>query len=224
MNFESYKNIRDLGGRRLKSGGMTRYGVFARSNLALTLGGGERDRLRSLGFTTVIDLRTPEETVRYPHPLEGAEGFTYAKLSLDYWLRDCFHTPSESAAYYHMLLDFHANVRAVMEALAGAPGGAIFNCYAGKDRTGVVSALLFLAAGACDDEIIDDYHATLANLWPGIDEGSLIGEKLVPHSEVMRIFLEVFRAKYGDIGGYFDAAGISRRTLDTLGAKLAGDN
>lgn len=223
MKFESFRNIRDLGGLRLKSGAVTRQGVFARSDLPLTMTESDKALLLELGFTTVIDLRTHDEAIKYPHPLERAEGFTYRNLRLDYWLRDSFYTPSESAAYYHMLLDFHSNVKPVMEALAEAPQSAIFNCYAGKDRTGTVAALLLLAAGVCDEEIIDDYHKTLTNLWPGRPEEKLKHHKLIPHAEVMRIFLDTFYAKYGDIGGYFDVAGISHDTLKTLRAKLTGE-
>lgn len=222
MKFTNYRNFRDLGGYRLISGGVTLPGVFARSDLALKLTDEEKSYLSAAGFTTLIDLRTPDEAMNYKHALDGEPGFSYHNLRLDNWLRDLFYTPEESATYYHMLLRITDNARVVLTKAAEPEGGVLINCHAGKDRTGTISALILMSAGVEETEIIADYHKTLGNLLPGVPEEELRYHRLVPHAETMRIFLEMFRQRYGDIGGYFDYAGIDRSVLERIRAKLTG--
>ncbi len=219
-NFTSVANFRDLGGYRTKSGGTTKYGAFARSDLPKTLTSGEIEALRAAGYTTVIDLRTPEETIVFRHALCGVPGFRYYNLKLDNWLRACFYGPWETAVYYHMLLALTGNVRAIFEVLAEAKGGTIINCYSGKDRTGTVSALLLMIAGAEDSEIVSDYTKSLPNIWPGMSEEELRRHRLVSVAEAMEIFLDMFREKYGDVRTYLSMTGLAPVAYDKIKAKL----
>lgn len=218
--FTNLRNIRDLGGHVTASGKVTKFGVFARSDLPKTLISDEVEAIRTAGFTTVLDLRTPEETIKFRHALDGEAGFIYHNKKFDNWLRADFYGPEESAIYYHMLLAFHENVRAIFKVLAEADGGVIFNCYAGKDRTGTTAALLLMLAGVSDDEIANDYHKTVVNLWPGIEENKLRKFSLIPHKETMIIFLDMFNKKYGGIDDYFKLAGIPALILERIRAKL----
>lgn len=222
MNFEftSIKNFRDLGGLRLTGGGLTRHGVFARSDLPKTLKPEELDALREGGFTTVIDLRIPDEMLCFPHALEHAEGFDYHPLKLDNWLRDRFYTPSESAAYYHMLLAYKDNLLPILTLCADAGTGVFFNCYAGKDRTGVLAALLLLLAGVCDEDIIADYRATYDSFWGGVPEEKMKFRRLVPVAENMVIFLDIFRRKYGDAESYCRSIGLDNEKINKIRRKL----
>lgn len=219
-NFTSIANFRDLGGYRTKTGGITKFGAFARSDLPKTLTRGEVEALRAAGYTTVVDLRTPEETIIFKHALCGEPGFTYYNLKFDNWLRASFYCPWETAIYYHMLLALTGNVRAIFEVLAESEGGTIINCYSGKDRAGTVSALLLMIAGAEDGEIVSDYHKSLANLWPGRSAGELRGHRLVPIAEAMEIFLDMFQKKYGDVGQYLSMTGLAPEAVDKIKAKL----
>jgi protein-tyrosine phosphatase len=64
-----------------------------------------------------------------------------------------------------MLTFLHDNVRGVLSAIADAEGGVIFNCHAGKDRTGITAAICLLLAGVEDRDIIDDYAKTYTAYW-----------------------------------------------------------
>ncbi|MGI6167858.1 MAG: tyrosine-protein phosphatase [Eubacteriales bacterium] len=222
MNFKftSIANFRDLGGYRTKTGGRTKYGAFARSDLPKTLTREETDALRAAGYTTVVDLRTPEETIINKNALCGEPGFNYYNLKLDNWLRASFYGPWETAVYYHMLLALTGNVWAIFEVLAEAEGGTIINCYSGKDRTGTVSALLLMIAGVEDSEIVSDYHKTLPNIWPGMSPEELRGHRLVAVAEAMEIFLDMFREKYGDVEHYFSLTGLAPEAIAKIRAKL----
>ncbi len=220
FKFTSFNNIRDLGGHATASGGVTKHGVFARSDLARDILPEEIEALRAAGFTTMLDLRTPDEVLKYRHALDGVPGFKYHNQKFDYWLRADFYGPFESATYYHFLLTYTENVKAIFEFIAAAEGGLLFNCYAGKDRTGTVAALLLMLAGVPDDAICADYHKTLANLYGGCDEAELKNRPLVPHAETMAIFLDTFRKKYGDVDSYFKTVGLPGAALEKIRARF----
>jgi protein-tyrosine phosphatase len=220
FSFTNMRNYRDLGGHATSSGKITKYGVFARSDQPKMLTREEIEALRSAGFTTVLDLRTPEETIKFKHPLDGEPGFRYYNRKFDNYLRADFYGPEESAIYYNMLLAYRDNAWAIFTVLAEADGGVVFNCYAGKDRTGTTAALLLMLAGVPDSEIAEDYHKTLANLWPGIEEEKLRKYSLIPHGETMELFIDMFRKKYGDAESYLKLTGLPGSAVERIKAKL----
>jgi protein-tyrosine phosphatase len=138
--------------------------VLIRSDAPLAIGPEGRAALRTVGIRTAIDLREPVERrldppdfdglglTRHEQPVFG-EGF---QLSHDITL----------AEVYRRLLDERGDrLTAVVRRLA-APGAlpALVFCSAGKDRTGLVSALTLGAIGVSEDEIIRDYAVTEENM------------------------------------------------------------
>ena len=96
-------NFRDLGGYRLKNGGTTRCGAIARSNILLNASEEDIAYLKSMGFTTIVDLRTEMELEKNPHQLSDHPDFTYIHAKCDNWWRDPFYGVEESAMYYMTL-------------------------------------------------------------------------------------------------------------------------
>lgn len=214
-------NFRDLGGYRLKQGGVTRTGVFARSNIILEITPEETEMLKQKGFTTIVDLRTAEEIDKYRHQLRDVPGFTYLHRKCDNWWRDPFYSPEESAMYYIMLTLLKDNIRGVLSTLADAEGGAMFNCHAGKDRTGTTAALLLMIAGVEDKDIIDDYAKTYTARWGDTPREKLIGkQRLLPLPENMEIFLAMFKAKYGTVDEYCAWIGMPKKKVEKIRGKF----
>ncbi len=214
-------NFRDLGGLRLKSGGTTRHGVFARSNIIQEITPQETESLKAQGYRNIIDLRTPAELEKYPHILANDPSFNYINAKCDNWWRDPFYSPEEAAMYYMMLMLLHDNIRNILTLLADAEGGTIFNCHAGKDRTGVTAALLLLAAGAEDSEIIADYAKTYPARWGDTPpEDILMKYPLIPIAQNMELFLAMFRARFTDIEGYCRFIGLPSEKLSAIRRKL----
>ena len=158
-------NFRDLGGYRLKNGGTTKCGAIARSNILLHATEEDFAKLKALGFTTIVDLRTEMELEKHVHQLSNHPDFTYIHAKCDNWWRDPFYGVEESAMYYMMLVLLYDNIRGVLTAIADAKSGVVFNCHAGKDRTGITAALCLMIAGAEDRDIIDDYAKTYDSYW-----------------------------------------------------------
>jgi protein-tyrosine phosphatase len=135
------------------------------------------------------------------------------------------------AELYVSLLDGgRERMREVFEELTEAEGLRLFNCTAGKDRTGVVAMLLLELGGSVDEAILADYAASSANMTGliarqtaalrerGIEVPTYIFES---RPEDMLVALEHLRAAYGSASGYLSACGLSRASIARLEAILA---
>ena len=181
-------NLRDLGGLRRVDGSVTPYGVFLRSENvdAVTERGWEQ--LRALGVRTVVDLRQPGERERDANgrprwlttravDLDGLENDEFWK---DYWENGLVGT----ALYYvpHLIAMPERSGTALSAIVTAPPGGVLFHCMGGRDRTGMIAMLLLLAARVDPEEIVSDYmetvrrgelraaHGRRPNDEPGIEE------------------------------------------------------
>lgn len=218
-------NFRDLGGYRRKNGSLTKCGAIARSNILLDATEEEIAKIKALGFTTIVDLRTEAELEKYPHALREHPDFTYVHAKCDNWWRDPFYSAEESAMYYMMLTFLHDNMRGVLTAIADAEGGVVFNCHAGKDRTGTTAALCLLLAGVEDRDIIDDYALTYTARWGNQPVDELLGkQKLLPIPENMEMFLAMFRARYGTVEEYCRIIGLPLEKMLAIRRKLTGED
>ncbi|MER5812486.1 tyrosine-protein phosphatase [Streptomyces sp. NPDC002033] len=233
--FERLHNFRDLGGYRSRDGRTLAHGRLYRADSLGKLRGADWDRFLELGIRTVIDLRYPweiEAKGRIPQP----ERFTYANLSIE-------HRPYDQAAIdpaldpWRYLADRFAEVaedgveeiRRAIELIADGPGPAVFHCTSGKDRTGLVAALVLTLLEVPEEEILADFALTelaterlvadwrAANpartlLWPSYGRAPAV---------VMSLVLADLTSRYGSPGGYLtDAVGITPDVVARLRARL----
>mgnify|MGYP000304502768 FL=1 len=112
----------------------------------------------------------------------------------------------------------------VFECIANAPNGVIFNCSAGKDRSGVVSAILLLHAGVADDDIVENYVLTKHYIRKKLDylrkNTDLNMNIVTPCEDYMRKFLKKFRDEFGNTEKYFIRLGLSQKDIIKIRAKL----
>lgn len=163
-------NLRDLGGTAI-AGGRLRAGLAVRADDLATITEEDAARLVRDGLTSVIDLRSPLEVgitgrgplggypVAYHHlPLIPNVGSTMPKdaPALDHAHMGEMYLGMVAAAAPQLVTALHV--------IATAPGTTAFHCSAGRDRTGVLAAMLLLVLGASDEAIIADYARTGANM------------------------------------------------------------
>ena len=98
-----------------------------------------------LGITTVVDLRSKEEIERKPDPLAQEPGIRYLHCPLAGDGR--VPAPDEVPLSYMEMADGTGQMAGALQAITEAPQAVLFHCTAGKDRTGVVAALLLWVAG-----------------------------------------------------------------------------
>lgn len=200
-------NVRDLGGYLTDRGTEIPLRRFLRSDCLHRLAPGGTERLLDEGLRCVVDLRTQAETAQNPSLFDGLKGVEYVNIPL-------FDTLSPEALsavktpQTHPLLPFYVAaidrrgpaVREILSRMSGVDQGAVlFNCTAGKDRTGIIAALLLGLAGVSDSDIINDYALT---------------EQLIP--DLVAEFLALSRARGGDVESYATLLESPADTMDRM--------
>ena len=236
-------NVRDLGGIPTEDGGATRLGQIVRSdNVGRLTDAGWRD-LERHGVARIVDLRWPEELAEDPPRSVDVEvvhvsvlgpsiGEQLAYLrSLDEHI-DAVEDVAEHYAFSYV--DFLERNRdrfgRALAAVADAPGPVVIHCMGGKDRTGLVAALLLRLAGVSLEEIGRDYSLSEANLsvtlagWLDSAPDQLERrrrEKLsqTPAIAMTRVIADVER-RYGSVQGYLVAAGVLPDQIERLRDRL----
>lgn len=223
--LETTMNTRELGGYRTASGEYTRRGVLLRSDEPLCPSERDIAFLLEEHITTLIDLRGKQDTEKKPSPFARMSAFSYHNIPIE----EGSGIPESTAAVPHSYLAIAeaANSGDIYRCIAHAPEGALFHCAAGKDRTGVVSAVLLLLAGVSDGDIVRNYMLTreynqkrflrARRTCPDIDINIII-----PHEEYMEKFLQLFRDAYKAPERYLQAIGITREEIRYIRYKLTG--
>lgn len=178
LHFDGAHNVRDLGGLPLHDGGVVDCGKIVRGDTVVHLSPTGVEQLHAYGIRTVLDLRSPQEIdsdgVGHMSALYDAGDVVWDNVSLltaEQWHSDqvgrtrSVYTIAES--YYRYLEGGGAALaRALREGLAR--GGVYVHCAVGKDRTGVVAALVLDLAGVAHPHIAADYDLTTERLVPTI--------------------------------------------------------
>jgi protein tyrosine/serine phosphatase len=231
-------NFRDLGGYPLVDAGLTRWGSLFRSDSLHELTDTDVEVLRQLGLRTIIDLRMEVEVVKSGRGLLGSEPATYHHLSVideDGGESRGIPAPKDgdlSNRYmWYLEIGRDALVRAFNVLGEAANYPAVFHCAAGKDRTGVLAALVLDIVGVDREVIVEDYVLTasrmelvLERVLRSVGEGRRVDD--LPASAVsveaatMEGFLDRVDQRYGGARQWALAAGVPYESLDALSAFL----
>lgn len=152
--------------------------------------------LRSNNVRTVIDLREDEERQNRKCVLEDEEDFWYIAMPVTGGDR-VPDTPEDVPVTYVNMVD--EQMERILRTIEGADTNVLYFCNAGKDRTGVVSALLLRRLGYDNDYIIRDYMQSARNLQEMLNDyaaadSSVDVRVITPAREYMEAFLQ----KIGD--------------------------
>jgi protein tyrosine/serine phosphatase len=167
LKVEGLLNARDLGGLRRHDGTLTPRGVFYRSENVDRITTGGWQRLKDEGIKTVVDLRQPGERQRdvgrRPEWLTTCHVDLDGLDNLEFWADFRDNGLIGTALYYlpHLRTLPERAGAAVSAIVNAAPGGVLFHCMGGRDRTGMIAMLLLMAVDAEPDEIVDDYLTTV---------------------------------------------------------------
>lgn len=161
--FDGPSNVRDLGGLRTADGRWTRPGRIYRAAGLSSLTDADRVKWAELGIGLVVDLRTLAEREALPDSVESVHVPLLAESSATSSAGAEMATADDGLAflrgvYHSLVVDAAPEIGAVLELLAMSEGPAVFHCTAGKDRTGVIAALLLDAVGVRRQSIVEDYE------------------------------------------------------------------
>lgn len=239
IRLEGCLNFRDLGGYPTREGRRVRWGRLFRSDALHRLTPGDVARLRDeLRLGAVVDLRSRGElSLEGRGPLEHEPiRFHHIPLFDDGAATDdAAPTGSLAERYLGMLELAREAVVRVLETLARTPSPAVFHCAAGKDRTGVISALVLGLVGVEEDVIVADYALSQRNLERIIErlrelEGYQAMLELLPpetlhaNPETMAELLERLRERHGSVREYLAWAGLSETDARSLVDRLLEDS
>ncbi|MEV6925287.1 tyrosine-protein phosphatase [Dactylosporangium sp. NPDC051485] len=223
-------NFRDLGGYPAADGRTTRWRRLYRSDSLSRIDPADAASFTALGVRTVIDLRRPREIERDGR-VHAFDGLRYHHLNPMHaeWEEATDHDePSDARWLANRYLDLaehgHAAIAGAVEVIADADNApVVVHCVAGKDRTGVVSALTLAVLGVPDPVIAEDYALTsaatdrsiafLRGLNPQIAE--MPTRWLLSPAETMLLFLADVRQRHGSIEGYLRLPDEVYRRLET---------
>jgi protein-tyrosine phosphatase len=206
--------------------------VLVRSDLVAHLTAAGRQALIDYGVTTVLDLRSEAEVVRAPNPFEGGSGPRYVhRVLIDDKHMTSIGDPQSMLERYLSTIKLRPQAfRGIFNTLAEADGCVLFHCFAGKDRTGVVAAMLLDLAGVDPEDIAADYAETDRQLAPQYERWiseaeperreSVRDELRCPPERILGV-LDHLHARWGSVEGYLEAIGVERPNLDRLTTKLA---
>jgi protein-tyrosine phosphatase len=163
------RNFRDLGGYRSADGRQVRWGRIYRSGVMSSLTFEDMDYLGRLGVGVICDLRSLDERKTDPSPFLKTAGAKVA--SFDYDLSSSLESLTKArtregavatfaAAYVGFLDTLTPNFRDMFAKLAAGDAPLTLNCSAGKDRTGMGSALILSVLGVPRETVVADYGLT----------------------------------------------------------------
>jgi len=231
-------NVRDLGGYALPGGGTTRWRSVLRADGLHDLTESDVGTLLDLGLATVVDLRSDLELERHPSAFARHGAVDYRHIPLFDSLAPVDTLLSSQPSY--SLAERYVSAAGVCgpalariaTAIAEAQGGAVlFNCTAGKDRTGIVAAMMLGLAGVAEEDIVQDYALTGRIAAPlmdrlraaacrrGLSEAAA-AILLSSEAQTMQAFLGHVTDRHGGFASYLSRAGVADRHLDLLVGRL----
>jgi protein-tyrosine phosphatase len=239
--FEGISNFRDLGGYRTAGGGSTRWGLVFRADALHGLSRRDLARYELLGLRAVYDLRSDDERASRPNPMPS-HAVSIMKPSEDAAPPIELRTWETTADGEQVLRELYVglvehgavHIGSIFTALAqGDQLPAVFHCHAGKDRTGVVAALLLEALGVARELVLDDYELTTRYrvrteqegsytrlLEMGMSPEAAAGVLTTPRWAMLHALEEVDR-RYGGVAPYLTGpAGMRPEALDLLRRRL----
>lgn len=229
-------NIRDLGGFATPRA-TTVCGRFLRADSLHRLDATGMAHLVEAGVRLVIDLRHASELETSPNPFADHDHVAYRNISLLSQLAITTEVVADPLInLYRRVIDEQTyTIVQVFEAIAGAGDGAVlFHCTAGKDRTGLITALLLGLVDVSSEHIVDDYAMTARLIEPLVEELLVRAKQagldetnfrsfLAAHPDTMQDTLAHIERRYGTVRDYLLAIGVSLSALKRVEARLLSE-
>jgi protein-tyrosine phosphatase len=255
IELDGAVNVRDLAVLSTDDGRATLAGRLLRGDNLQDLSPSDVKLLvQEIGVTTVVDLRSPAEVASEgPGPLTRVGSVRHAYHSVlpevgtaTDVAADALATRRDGALsrypddvkcgyYLGYLEDRPDQVAGALHSIAQAPGAALVNCAAGKDRTGVVVALALTAVGVRRDAVIADYAASAERMSAildrlrasktyaaDIDSRPNAAADDAPRAQTMVAFLEQVDSRYGGVLRWLSGHGFGAGDVRALRVKLLG--
>ncbi len=239
IEVEGSYNVRDLGGYPTVDGRQTRWRVLIRAgSLEKTTPTGVQ-QLADYGVKTVIDLRDEWETTHYPDAVTQLTTIVYHNLPMigdelfqnEHWKTAATKHITLDQLYGNMLDYCQTQIGQIVSTLTEAPPVTVFHCFVGKDRTGLLAALLLNLVGVPNDVIAADYALTGERIAAQLAEWrasalrngqdmALFERDFGCEAQAMLTTLADLDARYGGAAAYLRTCGVTDAQLSSLQTRL----
>lgn len=246
IKFEKVLNFRDLGGIRTVDGRQVRWGKIYRSGKLEKLKPQEFDAMKKLDIKTVVDLRTDGEVDHAPDNIPPNEGVDWIHIPITGITdEELERTNKEIRKQTAEEFDGAGKMETVMERFAdqGAQDFAqvfsllldednsslVYHCTAGKDRTGLLTALILSSLGVSEEVIMQEYLLSNYYRHEKMERNARLGAHILGiETEASRAIMDVrpnylnssyklMQSKYGSIQNYLqEGLGLSSQDLDRM--------
>ena len=230
-------NCRELGGMPLAGGKTFRSGLFLRSGSPEWLKPDQFDAVKAYGVKSVIDLRATEELKGTGNPFAEDPDVEFYNIPLFNGDPNGDDDKTMEFIINHTLGDYYViiaeemgdRLAEIMRILLNCSGLTLFHCAHGKDRTGVVAAILYLLAGASRENIVKNYAISYEYLKdflaPSIAKlPDNMKHILKSDAHNMETFLDYIDSKWnGDVANLLIANGLTESEITALKTKIIAD-
>jgi protein-tyrosine phosphatase len=242
QKFEACFNFRDLGGYETRDGRRVRWNLVYRADSLHRFSAADLERFGRLNVQTVIDLRAEDEIEDFGRLASGLPGVEWHHRPLVESMRlrgDPQELPAgeeqATQAPGEGYFDFVRSgdmATSILSLISRSEGAAVFHCTSGKDRTGVIAAMLLDLLGVPDETIAEDYVLTQASrkraaVWIEENEpdfasflAKIPADRRLIRPEAILGFLARVREAHGSVADLLRARGMSQKSLDGITSKL----
>ena len=227
--LSSTKNTRDLGGYVSKDNkNITRKNIILRSDHAESLSSEDIEKLNKLPVALVIDFRNQHEIdksadafaslnsvkhvnipMHFTNEFENIEKLSKNEITLDKTYIDLVSDDSQKF-----------QIKQVFDEIANVDNGAILiHCSFGKDRTGIISALILGLCGVNDSDIINNFSVTQELLNSDEKDLTKLTNLFSSDASIMKNFID-FIEKSGGYEKFLLGCGVEQKNLDKIKSRL----
>ena len=233
VHLSGTHNFRDTGGYRVGAS-VARRGRLFGSDVMHGIDDARRGKLVELGVSRVVDLRSDHEIDAAPNLVDGL-GITVHRVPVFDGAAPTAQIPQDitvGALHRHIVDERRPRLVEAIRLIPYVPddGSVVVHCTAGKDRTGLVVALVLAAARVARGDVVSDYAQTEGHLRGAWADAMLAaiaakGFELTPGliemvtaspASVMDEVLADLEAAHGTVAGYLRANGLSEAELSAL--------
>lgn len=233
LHFPPITNIRDLGGYETKEKKFTKTHKYVRSAIVANIDEKQLQGIYDYGIRAVLDFRSEGEIESHPHALNGYKDVAYYSVNLmDIKNLNLFPEGINelSDMYIYLVDNCQHRIKEVFQYfLKHNDEGILFNCSAGKDRTGVIAALLLNLAEVEKETIIVDYSESYENNLSIVkflenQSGTACDASLLlSEPEQIKKFLNHFESQHHSTYDYLLMLGFSEEEVECLKTKFVSD-
>ncbi len=231
LKLKNIVNCRDLGGYVCPDGA-TKFGRFLRCGMPATPTSDDIVEILKYGVSTVIDLRGDWECENQPSVFQFIDNIDYHHVCLfeiNAAISEQFDGTLEKS-YELSIEEYKSRYAEVLKLIADAKEGCVLcNCFFGKDRTGMLCALLLSIAGAGREDIIADYQVSYTYIRPFIEaerdnpDGNIWetnDSNFLSEPKTIISLLDFIDKKYGCVDNYLKEIGINEEIKQKIKARF----